>query len=37
MRGFENTFFFFFLFLDQLIDFKNLKFNGSDLFEILPL
>ena len=32
-----NIYFFsFFLFLDQLIDFKNLKTNDSDLFEILP-
>jgi len=36
MRGFEDIFFFFFLFLDQLIDFKKLKINGPDLFEILP-
>jgi len=34
MRGFEDIFLFFF-FLDQLIDFKNLKINGLDLFEIL--
>jgi len=34
MRGFEDIFFF--LFLDQLIDFKNLKVNDSDLFKILP-